>query len=117
MGLNIVANRKLSLKGFAEGWDDCYLMVRGVNEAKRQELQAKLTDKTTDNEAADVLRQACLEFIKGGLVVSTNDDGSTSSVTVESADVPAVVEALNLSWQQEVVAVATGADRLKAMLN
>lgn len=117
MGLNIVVNRKLSLKGFAEGWDDCYLMVRGVNETKRQELQGKLTDDTTDQDAADLMRQSCLEVITGGLVVSTNEDGTTSKVSVEVADVPVVVEALNLAWQREVVSVATGADRLKAMVN
>lgn len=117
MGLNIVANRKLSLKGFAEGWDDCYLIIRGVNETKRQELQATLKDKTTDKEAAEVMRQTCLEVIKGGLVITTAEDGSTSSVTLDAADVPVVVEALNLSWQREAVATATGADRLKAMVN
>ena len=117
MGLNIVANRKLSLKGFAEGWDDCFLMVRGVSEAKRQELQDKLTDGTTDKEAANLMRQACLEVITGGLVISTHEDGSTTSAKVESSDVPDVVEALNLAWQQEVVSVATGADRLKAHLS
>lgn len=117
MGLNIIANRKLGLKGFAEGWDDCYLMVRGVNEAKRQELQDKLTPDTTDAEAAEVMRQACLDVITGGLVITTSEDGTTSSVTVDRKDVPDVVEALNLSWQQEVVSVATGADRLKAMSN
>lgn len=117
MGLNIVANRKLSLKGFAEGWDDCYLMVRGVSESVRQEMQAKLTDDSTEKDAADLMRQSCLEVITGGLVISTNEDGTTSKVPVDRADVPDVVEALNLAWQREVVSVATGADRLKAILS
>lgn len=116
MGLNIVANRKLSLKGFAEGWDDCYLIVRGVNERSRQDLQEKLQGKG-DKEAADIIRQLCLDVIVGGMVISTDDDGSARTVKVELSDVADVVDALNIAWQQEVASVATGADRLKAILS
>lgn len=116
MGLNIVANRKMSLKGFAEGWDNCHLLIRGVNETRRQELQSQLGEKPDDKVAGDLIRSLCLEVIVGGQVITTDADGSTRMVTVAEADVPDVVEALNFAWQQEVASVATGADRLKANL-
>lgn len=116
MGLNIVANRRMPLKGFAEGWDECYLLVRGVNEARRQEVLAKLGDKPSDDVATKVVKSFCLEVIVGGQVMTTEDDGTTHAVALTLEDVPVVVEALNYAWQQEVAAVATGADRLKAQL-
>ncbi|WP_437770611.1 hypothetical protein [Arthrobacter sp. KNU40] len=115
MGLNIVVNRRLPLQDFAEGWDNCYLLVRGVNEARRQELLAKL-DSASDQEAADLMQNLCLEVIVGGQVITTDEDGSTRPVTLNLTDVPEVVEALNLAWRQEVVSIATGTDRLKATL-
>lgn len=116
MTLNIVANRKLSLKGFAEGWDDCHLLVRGVNERTRQQLQESLQGKG-DKEAADIVRQLCLDVIVGGVVMSTNDEGVAQPVEITKADITVVVDALNIAWQQEVASIATGADRLKAILN
>ena len=116
MPLNIAPIRKHSLKGFAEGWDDCYLLVRGVGEARRQEMITKLGDKTSDDpEAAETLRAFCIDVITGGIVISTNGDGTTEKVTVTAEDVADVVDALDFSWRQEVSATATGADRLKVM--
>jgi hypothetical protein len=116
MGLNIVAERKMNLKGFAEGWDDCYLMIRVANETKRKEWLAGLEKGTDDENASKVIRDACLEVITGGVVMSTDDNGETSAVNVTRADVPEVVEAMNFSWLQEAVSIATGNDRLKARI-
>lgn len=114
MGLNIVAERKMSLKGFAEGWDDCYLLVRSANEKKRKEWVSALGTEQDEDKATAVTRQACLESIVSGVVMSTSDDGVAHPVNITVADVADVVEALNFVWQQEVLSVATGADRLKA---
>jgi hypothetical protein len=117
MGLNIVAERKMSLKEFAEGWDDCYLMIRVANETKRQEWRAALVVAQVDEEAvAKVIREACLEVITSGVVMSTGDNGVATPVTFEKSDVPELVEALNFAWQQEVVGVSTGNNRLKAQI-
>lgn len=116
MPLNIIAKRRMSLKGFAEGWDDCYLMVKSANETRRKEWLAGLTTDTTDEMASNVIREACLEVIVGGVVLSTAEDGEVRAFEFPAADVPEVVEALNFSWQQEAVAIATGNDRLKAKI-
>lgn len=120
MGLNIAARRKLSLKGFAMGWDNCYLVVKSANEEQRKEWQAALdgvSDKDREEEATSVLREACLDVIVSGVVMDTNEDGESKEVTFDSSDVPTVVEALNFAWQLEVVGVSTGTDRLKAILS
>lgn len=116
MGLNIVAERKMSLKGFAEGWDDCFLIVRSANEKKRKEWVAALGSEQSEEKATDVTRQACLESIVSGVVMSTDEDGASQAVNFNVADVPEVVDAMNFVWQQEVLSVATGADRLKAKI-
>lgn len=117
MGLNIVAERKMSLKGFAEGWDDCYLIVRSANETKRKEWLAALGTEQTEEVAVQVTRDACLDSIVRGVVMSTDDEGKASATSFDAADVSEVVEALNFAWQQEVLSVATGADRLKARMS
>ncbi len=130
LGLNIIAKRKVSLKGFAEGWDDCYLLVRSVSEKERnqwaEEMQARKTDDARENDqlADELTKKRALEVIVGGLVITTDittdDDGTQRetqrAVEVTTADVPDVVEALEFYWRNEAVSVATGADRLKAMI-
>jgi hypothetical protein len=117
MALNIVAKRRMSLKGFAEGWDDCYLMIKSASETKRKGWLAGLNDASADDEVASkVIQDACLESIVGGVVMSTGDDGEAAAVEFGTADVPVVVEAMNFVWQQEAVSVATGNDRLKARI-
>lgn len=115
MGLNIVANRRLSLSDFAEGWANCFLLVRGVNEARRQDLLAKL-DNADDEQAGKLMEALCLELIVGGSVLTTDEDGSTRPVDVVRENVADVVAALSLAWRQEVISVATGTDRLKVTL-
>lgn len=115
MALNIVATRKLSLKGFAQGWDDCYLLIRGVGEDRRQEIAAALDGKE-DKAKSAVLGELCKAVITGGVVINTNQDGTTEAVEITTADLPVLVNALNLAWQQEVLAVATGLDRLKVLI-
>ncbi len=116
MALNIVAKRKMSLKGFAEGWDDCYPLIRSVNETKRKEWLASLEQGTDDENASKVIRNACLEVVVGGVVMSTDENDATSAVEITLADVADVVEAMNFSWLQEAVSIATGNDRLKARI-
>ncbi|MFC8008933.1 hypothetical protein [Streptomyces cinereoruber] len=138
-GLNIAAKRRVSLKGFAEGWDDCYVMVRVATETERREyadsiqaatkeLAEKMKGKiSSSNELAaadfaidmdrktdELQRNYALSHIEKGVVVSTHDDGSTELAEFEAKDVPMVVEALGFAWLQEIVSVSTGADRLKA---
>lgn len=115
MALNLVVHRKLSLKGFAEGWDDCYLMIRGVAEDRRQEIAAALDGKD-DKGKSTLIGALCQEVITGGVVINTKDDGTTEPVEITKPDLPVLVNALNLAWQQEVLAVSTGLDRLKVMI-
>jgi hypothetical protein len=116
MGLNIVAERKMSLKGFAEGWDDCYVIVRSANEAKRKQWLAALGTEANEEVAVQVTRDACLDSIVRGVVMSTDENGKATATSFDASDVPDVVEALNFAWQQEILSVATGADRLKARM-
>ena len=116
MGLNIVAERKMSLRGFAEGWDDCFLIVRSANESKRKGWVTALGTDQNEEKATSVTREACLESIVSGVVISTDEDGTSKPVNFTIADVPEVVDAMNFVWQQEVLSVATGADRLKAKI-
>ncbi|MCF8783193.1 hypothetical protein [Rhodococcus ruber] len=122
LGLNIVAKRKLSLKGFAEGWDDCYLIVRSVSETERKqwakEMKTRETDDTAENDhlAEEMTKKRALEVIVGGLVITTDEDNTERAVEVTTADVPVVVEVLDFYWRNEAVLVATGFDRLKAMI-
>ena len=135
MGLNIVAHRKYSLKGFAEGWDDAYIMVRAANEQERKIHADKLLKMRADMnkaiaaedqqkiqslgidlevEAEKTVRQFALDLIEGGKVVTTNDDGTTELVAFDKSDAETVVNALGFAWVNDLVTVATGADRLKA---
>lgn len=135
MGLNIVATRKYSLKGFAQGWDDCFIIVRAANETQRKgyadallamraEMQQALADEDSakvqtlgtelDAAADKAVREFAIELIESGKVMSTNDEGVAELVSFDKADVPAVVEALGFAWLNDIVEVATGTDRLKA---
>lgn len=138
MSLNIVATRRYSLKGFAEGWDDCFVMVRAANEKDRElfaEVKNKMlteiqplmnTDDDTnlkvkmlemEEEVDKAQRQLALDLIQSGMVVSTKEDGTTEKVNFTKEDVPVVVDALGPAWLSDIVEVATGADRLKAKMN
>lgn len=135
MGLNIVATRKYSLKGFAQGWDDCFVIVKAANETQRKSYADKLLAMRSEmqvaiaeqdqakiqklgvelDEAADrAAREFALELIQSGRVMSTNDEGVEELTSFDKDDVPAVIEALGFAWVNDIVEVATGADRLKA---
>lgn len=116
MGLNIRAQRKLSLAGFAEGWDECFLMLKAVNEEQRMAWFDVLKDDAPDSVAIPKLRELVNDVVVGGQVVTTNDDGSTSKVALTKEDVPTMVDALNIYWLREVLYVSSGADRLKAAI-
>lgn len=117
MGLNIVAYRKASLKGFAEGWDDCYIRVRTVNEKQRERYMSELGDQKDDKLAAEVTRQALLDVIVGGVIINTDEDGNSEPYTFSAEEAPQVVDALPFAWQTEILSIATGADRLKATIS
>lgn len=117
MGLNIVAHRRVSLKGFAQGWDDCFIIVRAVNEQRRLEWVEKIGGKNDDATSTAALREACLEVIERGQIINTSEDGIQSPYEFKKDEVSEVVDALNVSWQSEIVSVATGADRLKATIS
>ena len=116
MGLNIVARRKLSLEGFAIGWEECFLIVRAVGEERANEVSRAVEEARTNNDTAqlnEVLRQFCLDQIESGRVINTHDDGEQEPYDFSKEEVAAVVDSLNFAWQLEVVAKATGTDRLK----
>lgn len=114
MGINIVAHRKVSLNGFAEGWDDCYLRVRALSEPKRAEWSDKVNARANDQEYSSILRQACLDAVVGGVIMNTDENGVAARYEFSAADVADVVDALSIAWQGEVMEIATGSDRLKA---
>ncbi|MDI9934683.1 hypothetical protein QM806_04340 [Rhodococcus sp. IEGM 1351] len=114
MALNIVAHRKVSLKGFGQGWDDCYLLVKAANPAQVKKWRENLTPETPDDEAEALLRNAAREVIVSGQVITTEEDGTTQPVTFDKADVPTIEAALDVSWLRDVVTVSSGSDRLKA---
>lgn len=116
MAMNIVARRKMSLKGFAEGWDNCYLIVKAVNEERRMELGKLLREDASDEAVIPKMRDVLKDLVLEGVAITTDDDGTTREVAFGKEDVPAVVNALNLHWMQEAISVSTGTDRLKAML-
>lgn len=117
MGLNIVARRRVSLKGFAQGWDDCFITVKAVNEKQRNEYMERLGDTKDDEVAARVTREACLDVILGGRIINTDEAGNEAPYDFNHSEVEEVVEALSFPWQTEILSVATGADRLKATIS
>lgn len=138
MGLNIVAKRKFSLKGFAEGWDDCFIIVRAANEQQRKahtagllKSQDRMNEAIASEDQAQIqavaheledvadekVRDFALDLIESGRVVSTKDDGTTELVDFTKEDAPVVVDALGFSWLNSLIEVATGTDRLKAQAN
>lgn len=135
MGLNIVAERKVSLKGFGEGWDDCFIIVRAANETQRKayaeqllRYRGKMNEAIASEDQADIqslaidldskadtaVREFASELIQRGKVISTDDEGKSELVAFGKEDIPVIIEALGFSWLNELVEVATGADRLKA---
>lgn len=114
MALNIVAERKVSLKGFAEGWDTCFLRVRSVNEEERIEMGKMLDDiDGSSMENVEKIRLAVRDVLLGGRVMSTDEDGKSRGVTFSKnneEDTEAVIQALNMYWMQEVLFVASGLD-------
>lgn len=116
MALNIVARRKVSMEGFAEGWGDAYLLVKAMNEDQRLEFAKKIDPKMEDEESIPILREQVRELLVGGKVVHTDDDGKSKLVDLTPADHETVIEVLNVYWLQEVLLVASGNDRLKARI-
>lgn len=120
MGLNLKATRKISLKEFAIGWDKCYLIVKTVSASESETIQDRLDEFKRLDDAkgmADTLTQFSIDNIVGGKILNTLDDGSTELIDFSGEDTPSVVDALNVAWQSEVLAVATGNDRLKLKTN
>lgn len=116
MALNIVARRKVSMEGFAEGWGDAYLLVKAMNEDERLEFGKKLDANMPDDESIPVLRDQVRDLLVGGKVVHTDDDGKSKLVDLTEDDFETVIEVLNVYWLQEVLLVASGNDRLKARI-
>lgn len=116
MGLNLNAKRRVSLNGFAVGWDDCYLFVKAMNRDAAAELQDKIEvlREANDIKGLDAL---LVEFLKSnilnGVVMNTLDDGTQEPYEFKHDEAGEVIEYFNTAWQLEVLEVATGADRLK----
>ncbi|WP_153008336.1 hypothetical protein [Rhodococcus pyridinivorans] len=119
MALNIVAYRKVSLAGYGEGWDDCYLRVRAANATQRKDwIEFFQKDGVTEEEAESKFREIALEVIVGGVVRHTNEDGSEEDKSFGIGQVDEVVAALSTdgATMHDVMSVSAGADRLKAVL-
>lgn len=130
MALNIVAFRKVSLKGFADGWDKCFLTVRAVSEKTRKSWMDELNKKSEEINSSDAsendktqqleklgeefLETQCLSVIEGGVIMNTDENGLESEYELQKGDIPALMEHLSFLWQRDIVSTATGANRLKA---
>lgn len=117
MTLNLQASRRLSLGGFAIGWDDCYLIVKAVNGSDAEESAEKIAEfrKANDVKALNrFVRDYCIANVTRGVVMNTLNDGTAKPYEFSSDEVPAVIDALNFAWQLEVLSISTGTDRLKA---
>ncbi|TFC63709.1 hypothetical protein E3O62_02460 [Cryobacterium sp. TMT2-15-1] len=117
MPLNLRATRRLSLSGFGIGWDECYLIVKAVSGSEAQESADQIEELKESNDVKGLnklVRDYCIQNITKGVVINTKDDGSQEPYEFTSDEVSGVVDALNLAWQLEVLAVSTGSDRLKA---
>jgi len=120
MGLNIKATRRVSLNGFAIGWEDCYLIVNALKDEEARAVAQRVDEaESADNEAAlnAALNEFALANIVGGAIINTNDEGQQERIEFSREDVPAVVAALGIAWIIEALSVATGADRLKSKTN
>ncbi|WMM74475.1 hypothetical protein RCF27_09410 [Rhodococcus pyridinivorans] len=117
MALNIVAYRKVSLSGYGEGWDDCYLRVRAANPEQVKSWSEVFESKTLTNEQAEAkFREAANEVVVGGVILNTNEDGSQEKITFDKSQVAEVVAFLDLAALREITFVSSGSDRLKASL-
>lgn len=126
MTLNIVASRKVSLAGFAEGWDNCYVTVRAISEKTRKAWSDEMETKQAELEgseegkqnlekyAIEFLDRQCRDVITGGVIMNTDKEGTTSEYTLSASEIPDLLEFLSFSWQQQIVSTATGTNRLKA---
>lgn len=120
MGLNLTGNRRMSLKGFALGWDDCYLIIKVISRPEAQELNDRVDalQGTRDEKALDaLLRDFLVEHIVSGMIINTLDDGTQEPHELSKDEVPQLLDFLNFSWQIEAVSIASGADRLKVRSN
>lgn len=116
MALNIVARRKVSMEGFAEGWGEAYLLIKAMNEDQRLEFSAKIDPEMKDEESIPLLREQVRDLLVGGKVLHTDDNGKSKLVDLAPEDHEVVIEVLNVYWLQEVLLVASGNDRLKARI-
>lgn len=116
MAINVKATRKVSLKGFAIGWDDCFLIVNTVSGSASKELNQRIDElqETKDVNALNVLlSNFCTENILKGKIMNTDDNGSAVLYEFSMEETADVVDVLNTAWQLEVISIATGTDRLK----
>lgn len=135
MALNITAQRTLSLAGFANGWDDAYILVRTATEKERREyitgiteINAKVIPVSEDGDSTEAIknnlavdaeieqfaRTLAAKVIVGGKVMTTLDDGSQELVPFSKSDTPVVLEALSFGWVNEVIDTAVGGTGPKA---
>ena len=119
MGLKINATRTMSLNGFANGWDDCFLTVKAVR-TKDAEVTFDQIEAFKDSEDASgltaLLESFCTENILSGTVMTTTEDGKQEPYSFSKSETPEVVAELNTAWMLEVLDVSTGNDRLKAKI-
>ncbi|AZZ51431.1 hypothetical protein [Rathayibacter festucae] len=71
--------------------------------------------KDDDTKLAGLVRQACIDATQDGVIMNTDDEGVAIPYQFGKSEVPDVIDAMNLSWQNEIMSVATGSDRLKAV--
>lgn len=120
MALNIKPARKVSLNGFAVGWDDCFVIVKAIDGDEARKISAAITDaesKSDEVALGNTLEKFCHANIVGGAILNTGDDGVEHRYEFSKEEVPAVTAALGIAWQIEVLSVATGSDRLKSLNN
>lgn len=118
MALKINATRRVSLEGFAIGWDNCYLIVRALSEAESTDLSAQVEAAGQDDaKVHSILTAFCNANILRGVILNTNEEGDEERYEIKKNDVPEVTAALGLAWKLEVLSIASGSDRLKLPKN
>lgn len=116
MGLNLKAQRRVSLDEFAEGWEGCYVIVEAIGGKEARELDVKareIFERKDEDELNAFMLEVLAPRVKRGRIINTGDDGTAAPYEFNADEAAEVLSFVNFAWQSEILGVATGSDRLK----
>lgn len=104
MGRRLGITKRISLSDLADGWDDCYVLVKPLTYQMLAQLTSLDTNEISEAEAIAETTRLVKENVVGGKVMVLGDDDTLQSANFETDD----VDSMSVDMVNHIMAEMSG---------